>query len=153
MAAQTERHIFRDGHGIKQRRALKEHAELPAHAQQLALIQRADIFTVNEHFARVRLQQADDVFEQNTFAAAAAPDDGDGFAAFDAKAHAVENFLRAKTFFQIPHLDHKFKMTAIFSSVSVRKKFEMRTVMDAYTTASVVARPTPCAPTPQVMPL
>jgi hypothetical protein len=99
--AQPERHVFRDRHRIEQRRALKHHAEFPAHAQQLAFVHRHDVLAVNQHLARVRLQQADEVLEQNAFAAAAAPDDDDRFAVFNPKADAVEDFVRAETFFQM----------------------------------------------------
>ena len=58
-----------------------------------------DVLAVNQHLAGVRLQQADEMLEQNAFAAAAAPDDGDRFAVFNPKADVVENVLRAETSF------------------------------------------------------
>jgi len=59
------------------------------HEQQLSFVHKLDVLAVNQHFAGIRLQQADEVLEQNAFAAAAAPDDDDGFAAFNPKADAV----------------------------------------------------------------
>ena len=69
MLAQAEGDIFRDIHGIEQRRPLEHHAKLAAHAQQLAFVHGHDIFPVNDHRAGIRPDQADDVLEQNAFTA------------------------------------------------------------------------------------
>jgi hypothetical protein len=75
------------------------------------------------------LQQADEVLEQNTLAAAAAPDDGDRFAAFNPKADAIEDFLRAETFVQLADFNHNCPTS--FPVTSVRKKFAIRMLMEA----------------------
>ena len=110
-----------------------------------------DVFAVNQHLARIRLQQADEMLEQNAFAAAAAPDDDDRFAVFNPKTHAVQNRVSRRNSFQIADFNHNSPTS--LPMTSVRKKFAIRIVMDEYTTASVVARPTPSAPSPHVMPL
>ena len=69
------------------------------------------------------------MLEQDAFAAAAATDDGDGFAIFNPKADAVEDQLRAETFSQIPDFNHN-KPTSL-PMTSVRKKFAIRMVMEA----------------------
>ena len=77
MPAEAEGDVFRDGHGIKEGRTLKDHPEFAAHAEQGSLIHAYDVFAVNEHGAFVRLQQTNDVFEQNALTPAAATDDDD----------------------------------------------------------------------------
>src|SRR5881394_2277230 len=91
------------------------------------------------------------MLEQDALAAAAAPDDDDGFALADAEVHTVQHMLRAEALLQVAGFDHVAGRTRFRNRV--RKKLLISTVMDEYTTASVVARPTPTAPSPQVMPL
>ena len=97
------------------------------------------------------LQQADQVLEQHAFAAAAAADDDDRLALLNPKAHAVQDGMGAEALLQIADFDHS--VSKIWPRISVRKKLEIRMVIEEYTTASVVARPTPSAPSPQVRPL
>ena len=97
------------------------------------------------------LQQADQVLEQHAFPAAAAADDDDRLAFLDPEAHAVQDGVGAEALLQFADFDHR--VWKIWPSVSVRKKLEIRIVIEEYTTASVVARPTPSAPSPQDSPL
>src|SRR5229473_2915439 len=122
-----------------------------AHPQQRAFIHWHDILAFNQDLAAVRLQQPDEMLQQNTFASATAPDDHHRLAFFNAKANPIENLMRAEALVQIAHLNHT--VWKIAPSESVRKKLVIKMVMDEYTTASVVARPTPSAPSPQVIPL
>ena len=46
-------------HGIEQSRALKEHPEFSANAQQFALIHRQDVFPVDQHLPFIRLEESD----------------------------------------------------------------------------------------------
>src|ERR1019366_10226207 len=104
-----------------------------------------------QHLARVGLQQADQVFEQHTFPPAAPANDDDRLAFFNPEAHPIQDGMGAKALLQIADFDHS--VWKIGPRVSVRKKLEIRIVIEEYTTASVVARPTPSAPSPQDKPL
>ena len=55
-----------------------------------------DVFAVNQHFAGVGFQQPDQMFEQNAFAAPAAPDDDRPIRRFQCAIHAVQDGLRAE---------------------------------------------------------
>ncbi len=76
-STQWKRDVFRNRHGIEESRALKNHSEFVAHTKQLPLIHWHDAFAINQYFAAVRLDEADDELKQNAFAAAAATDDCD----------------------------------------------------------------------------
>jgi hypothetical protein len=62
--AEGEPDIFRHGHRVKQRRLLEQHAELAAHGQEIAFAQRHDIPPFDQHLAGIRLEQADEMLEQ-----------------------------------------------------------------------------------------
>ena len=96
---QIQPDIFADGQRIEQRAGL-EHQR---HAVFRGDFRRADGFAVDEDFAGIRRFQADQVLEQNTFAAAARPHDDKNFAGPDFQINAVQHFLPAKTFVQAPH--------------------------------------------------
>ena len=131
LAPQGKRHVVLHGHRVEQRRALEDHSELGAHLEQLPFVQAHNVFAVNEHRAAVGPEQGDEVLEQHTLAAAAAPNDHHGFAPFNPQADTIQDEVVAEALFQIPDLDHNWNMNAIFSSTSVRKKLEMRMEMDA----------------------
>jgi len=61
---------------------LEEHAEFATQRAQLPLIQTAKVLAVNQDLAGIRGQERDQMFEQDAFAAAATPDNGNGFAIF-----------------------------------------------------------------------
>ena len=151
LAAKGKADILGHGHGIEQGGALEQHAELAAHAQQLPLVHRDDVFALDEHLPGVGLEQADQVLEQHALAAAAAANDDDRLALLNPEAHAVQDGMGAEALLQIADFDHS--VWKIWPRVSVRKKLEIRIVIEEYTTASVVARPTPSAPSPQHRPL
>src|SRR5262245_12376529 len=98
VAPKSESHIFGDGQRIEQRRALKEHAEFAANAQQFAFIHRNNVFAFNQYLAGIGLQEANEVLEQNAFSTATAADDDDGLALFDAKCDTVKDRVRAEVF-------------------------------------------------------
>ena len=130
---------------------MKQHAELPPHFEQLPLVHARDAFPFDQHVAFIRPQQSDQVFQQNALAAAAPADDDHRFAFFHAQVHAIQHALRPEAFFQLPRLDHHAPSRRVKNSV--RKKLLIKIVMHEYTTASVVARPTPSAPSRQFIPL
>ena len=100
MFGQVKPDIFADGERIEQRAGL-EHQR---HAVFGGDFRRLDGFAVDENFAGIRRFQADEVFEQNAFAAAARPHDDENFAGLDFEINALEHFLAAKTFAQAAHL-------------------------------------------------
>ena len=61
-------------------------------------------FAVDQDFAGVRRFEADEMLEQNTFAAAARSHDDKNFPGLDFEVNALEHFLAAKTFAQAAHL-------------------------------------------------
>ena len=118
----------------------------------------------------VRVQQADDVLEQHAFSTAAAPDDDHRLPGGDIQADPTEHVLVPKRFVT-PRISrkgdrlrcpvcpsvsarlsgcfavgHQLPTGKIMFSSSVRKKFDTRMANELMTTASVVARPTPTAP-------
>src|SRR5208283_1959618 len=100
----------------------------PADLQQLALVEARHAAAVNANLALVGGDQADEVLEEDAFAAAAGADNDDGLAFLDREGHALENGHRAEALFQIAHLDHNVGSKAL--SNMVRKKFEMRMAME-----------------------
>ncbi len=68
------------------------------------------------------------MLEQDALAPAAAPDNDHRFAFLNAKVHVVQDLVLTEALRQSADLDHK--VLKICPSASVRKKFEMRMVMD-----------------------
>src|ERR1043166_1062508 len=151
LAPQSEADVFGNGHGVEEGGALEEHAKFVADAEELALVAVADVFAIDQNRAGIRLQQADEMFEEDAFAAAAAADDHDRLAFVDPQVDPSQDFLGAKSLEQFAHLDHDGQNTRFRNKV--RKKLLIRIAIEENTTASVVARPTPSAPSRQVMPL
>ena len=92
MFGEIKAHVFADGERIEQRAGLKHHRQ-PVMLQHLG---RLDGFAVNEDFPGIRLIQADDMLEQNAFAAAARAHDDKDLAGLDFKIHALEHLLAAE---------------------------------------------------------
>ena len=109
-----------------------------------------EMLAININHILVRILQAHEVLDQNTFPGAAATNDGHAFAFADLEGNILENGLRSKTLVDVRNLDHEGYRTA--RKNSVRKKLEIRMAMHECTTASLVARPTPSAPLPQLRP-
>ena len=74
--------------------------------KQFPFIHGHDVFIVNQHLAGVGLQQANQMLEQDALAPAAAANDDDRLAFFNAKPDAFQNQIRTKALLQIPHLNH-----------------------------------------------
>ena len=108
--AQRERDVFRHGHRIEQRAALKKNSNFLPDRRELPLGHLDDVLTFDPDFTRVRAHQTDQVFEQNAFPAAAAADDRECFAARDIEIDSAQNFLRTDAFFQTLHGNHRTVM-------------------------------------------
>src|SRR4051812_31927266 len=150
LLAQHKTDIFFNGHRIEQGRALKKHSKLASHGDQFAFVHVNDAFIVDQHVPGIGRHQADDLLEQNAFTTAAAADDDDGFAFLDLERDAIENFLRAEALAEVARFDHGASQRP---TDMVKKKLQIRMQIDAATTASVVALPTPSAPCGQFNPL
>ena len=98
------------------------------HRQQLSFVKRHNIFPIDQHLAGIRLEQCDQVLEEHALATAAPADNHHRLPFVDAKADTIQHDVRAELLRQIAHLDHK--VWKIFPSVSVRKKFVIRMVME-----------------------
>ena len=96
---QIQTDVFADGERIEQRAGLEDER----HAIFRRDFRRGERFAVDENFAGVRFFQADEMFEQNTLAAAARPHDDKNLAGLHFDVHALEHFLIGKTFAQAAH--------------------------------------------------
>src|SRR5262249_36708150 len=90
---QPERDIFPDAQRIEQRRALEQHAELAHQLGPRAAAQTDRVGAVDADRPRIRVQQAEDAFEQNRFSRAGAADDDEALAAAAGDIDAVEHLL------------------------------------------------------------
>src|SRR5208282_2588756 len=107
---------------------LEEHAEFAADPEQLAFIEMGDVAALNADLAAVRGEQADEMLEEDAFAAAAGADDDQGLAFLDGEAHALEDAERSEALFQIAHFDHHAGSTWLSSIV--KKKLTTRMEME-----------------------
>src|SRR5688572_23502303 len=108
------------------------------------------MLVVDDDFTSVRPDQTNQMFQQDAFSAAAPADNHHGVSGLDSKGHAAEHLLRTKLLLQVSNFNHGANSRP---TSKVRKKLLIKIVIDAATTASVVARPTPSAPSPQCNPL
>ena len=126
--AEGEGHILGDRHGIEQGRALEEHAELAADRQEFPFVHRHNVLVLDQDFAALGLEQADQVLEQHALAAAAAADNDHRLALVDAKTDAIQDGVAAETLPQVADFNHS--ACKAWPSVRVRKKFVMSMVID-----------------------
>ncbi len=89
--------VVSDGHGVKEGRELEEKADLEADGCQIAFAELIDPLLFDPDLAFARLQQADDVLEEDRLAAAARPHDDRGLAARDVDIDTIEDDLGAET--------------------------------------------------------
>ena len=89
---------------------MKKNADLFADLPELAFAHADNVLALDPNFSRVRLHQADDMFQQNAFAAAAAPNNRKGLARDDLQIDAAQNFLLPDSFRQCPHRNHRRRL-------------------------------------------
>src|SRR6185436_13197613 len=94
--AHRQRDVLADGERIEQRSALEQHAEAPAHAVQLGLVQVCDVLAVHDDAALVRVHEADDVLQEHALPAAAAAQDHGREAGRQLEEEVLEHLLRAE---------------------------------------------------------
>jgi len=107
-----------------------------------------------EDLSRIRIYQPVHVLQQNGFAGSASPQDDQGLSLRYGQVDPLEHRLPSEGPKQIPALNksgafHRYRRRKSL----VKKKSDIRIVMDAITTVFVVARPTPSAPPPACSPL
>lgn len=105
MLAKGQSHIFADGHGAKQRAALKRHTHFLAELVALGLVHGGKIAIAYPDFSVCRLLQPDERAQQRAFARTRATEDHQGFAGGRLEIDAVENFAVAIVHAQIFHND------------------------------------------------
>jgi len=90
VAPEGERHIF--GTVIESNRARPGTTSRSGGAREpRPLVHGRDVLPGDQHLAGIRLQQTDQMLQQNALAAAAAPNDDHGFALFNDKGNAVQD--------------------------------------------------------------
>ena len=171
--AQREGDVLEDRHRVEERATLEEHADLLAHRHELLLGKPRDLHAVHPDLSRVGLLEAVHVPERDGLPGPGASQDHEDLSAPDGEVDLVEDAARAVRLENAlefddgaprgpvgPHEPHDRRLADRHLSPSgstrksfVRKKSDMRTTIDATTTAIVVARPTPSAPPDAFNPL
>ena len=114
---------------------------------------------VDPYFAGVGTLEPVDVAQQHAFALATSAQNHNGFALHHFEVDAAQHALVAETFFDSAQRDERapLMIVVVIHQIArkslVRKKSEISTLIEAATTAEVVARPTPSAPPLAVSPL
>ena len=111
--------------------------------RQLLATQQRNLLPVHPDFTRIRLDESDDMLQQDTLADARWAEQRDGFAFGHEEVDAVEHHVVHEALRDVLQLDAHF---AVPRMSFVRIVSSISTVTDAATTACVVARPTPSAP-------
>ncbi len=157
-----QRDVLADGERIEEGAGLEEHAETLADLGQPFVVELGDLGAVDENFARVGLERADDVAQEGTFAAAAAAHDDEDFAVLQLEGDVLQNLPRAEAAAHVAHLEgvgrlglggcgrrlaHKMKYTRVVKIASIASM-----QVSEVTTDFVVALPTPSAPPSTWMP-
>lgn len=107
MFDEREGDVLGHGHGIEKRALLEEESELSANRSQTAFAEIVDALIFEPHFAEVRLEEGDDVFEQDGLAAAAGPHDDGGLAGGDVEGDSAEDGMAAKGFPKLYQADDR----------------------------------------------
>ncbi len=97
---QREGDVFLDAHGIEQRAVLKKDADLAPDRAEATLAETSNVTALDENLARVRVEQPDEVFEQDAFPTAAAADDDEGLAGGQRQVDAAQDLVSAEAFDQ-----------------------------------------------------
>ena len=171
--AQREGDVLEDRHRVEEGAALEEHADLLAHGDELLLGKLGDLHAVHPDLAVVGLLEAVHVPERDGLARAGSAEDHEHLAAHHLEVHVVEHALLAVGLGDVLELDDRsargvgrpdeahdgglaerhWNPSGRTRKSFVRKKSDMRTAIEATTTAIVVARPTPSAPPDAFRPL
>src|SRR5207248_931833 len=89
---ERERDVLRDRQRIEQRAQLEEEAELLADRDHRPLAEHVDALALEPDFAVIRLEQSDDVLEQDALSGAAGADHDYALAFLDRKRDVAQDF-------------------------------------------------------------
>jgi hypothetical protein len=103
--AKGEGDIMADIHGVEEGAVLEEDSELASHGPELAFLEAGDFVAIDDDGAFIGLEEADEVFEEDAFAAAAGADHDGALAAGDIEIDAAEDMLGAKRFLKAAHFE------------------------------------------------
>jgi hypothetical protein len=104
--AQAEGDVLADGHRVKKRRVLEDHAHLEADLVELRLTHRHDVLPVDEDLAARRLDEADEQAQERALARARAADDGERLPVVDRQADVLERILVVKAHADVLEFNH-----------------------------------------------
>ena len=157
---QGKGHVVGNSQGVKERAILEEHAHRPPDLGQLAFGQAGNDFLADRYGPRDRLHQPDKMTQEDTFAPAASAEENQGFSLVNFETEAAQDFLIAERLDEVIDPDDLAGVGLLGHlpagkktlRVMVRKKFTTRMKSEPMTTASVVARPTPTAPSRALSP-
>ena len=93
MLAQPEGDVLADGHGVKERGILEDHAHAQTHAVKRIFAHCSDVFVSDIDLSRCWAIQTDHKPQEGGLARAGAADDGDGLPLFDGEGDALERIL------------------------------------------------------------
>src|SRR6266516_4803853 len=139
LVGDAEADVLVDGVGVEQRAVLEDVADLAAQLGELLALEVRDREPVHDHVARVGLDQADDVLEQDALPHSGGPQQRHRLPLAHAEVHVVQDHVVQETLGDLLQLDH-------VSSTCARTRSSSSTTTEEATTACVVALPTPAAP-------
>ena len=119
---------------------MEDVADVGAELRQLLPLELAHVLAIHDHRAAIRLDQADDVLEEDALAGARGTQQGDGLALAHLEVDPVQDHLLPECLVQGVELDHWLSSSRVRTVSSTRMSTEL------VTTAVVVDRPTPSAP-------
>src|SRR6266851_5100749 len=132
----AETDVLVHAHGVEQGAGLEHVADVGPQLGQLLAPEQRHMQPVNDHVARVGLDEADDVLEQNALANAGGAEERHRLAVLDQEVDAVEHHVVQEPLGEMLELDHPSKIFVIRVSSS-------RMVTHEATTDEVGERPTP----------
>src|SRR5262249_17834687 len=136
----TEPDVLRHVHGIEQGAVLEDVANVRAKFREFPPLEVAHVLVVYDHRPGIRLDQPDDVLEQDALAGPRRAHQRNGLPLGDIEVDAVEHHLRPEPLFHSAQLDHWLSRSRVRTVSSSRMSTELMT------TAPVVDFPTPSAP-------
>jgi hypothetical protein len=140
LVGDAEPHVLEHIHRVEQGAVLKHVADLGAHLGEVLPPERRDVLPIHDHRSAVRLDQADDVLQQDALPGARRSEEGNGLALAHFEVDPLQDYLLAEGLMQRVDLDHWLSSSRVRTVSSTRMSTEL------VTTAAVVDRPTPSAP-------
>src|SRR6516162_9631918 len=118
--AQRKSDVVFNIHRIEKRAALEQDADFFANRAELAFVHSDNVFPVDPNFARIRFQQPDHMFQQNSFATATASDQHQSFTSANLQIDATQNFLLPDFLPQRTHRNRRRRIARIEMRLRLR---------------------------------